>query len=64
MDFANQLEKKGIPEYLYKPLPQNPTQEIQCALTIIAKVCQIYPAHEQKPPDLSEFFINITVTTT
>ncbi|OMJ84897.1 hypothetical protein SteCoe_13879 [Stentor coeruleus] len=60
MDFANQLEKKGIPEYLYKPLPQNPTQEIQSALTIIAKVCQIYPAHEQKPPDLSEFFINIT----
>ena len=61
MEFANLLEKKGIPEYLYKPAQQTPQQEIACASAIISKVCQIYPLHEQSPPSLPEFFISITV---
>ena len=61
MEFGNLLEKKGIPEYLYKPFQQSTQQEILCASTIISKVCQIYPSHDQNLPSLPEFFINITV---
>ena len=64
MDFSSQLEKKGIPEYLYKPVPQTPSQELKTALTMISKICQIYPTNEKNPPTVAEFFINITVNLT
>jgi len=61
MEFSSLLEKKGIPEYLFKPAAQSSAQEQKTAFTIISKICQIYPAHEKSPPPLGEFFINITV---
>lgn len=64
MEFGSLLEKKGIPEYLYKPASQSAAQELKTAFTIISKICQIYPAHEKSPPPLGEFFINITVIST
>ena len=64
MDFSSLLEKKGIPEYLYKPISQNSSQEVKTATTMISKISQIYPAHDKNPPPVGEFFINITVTLT
>lgn len=61
MDFAKFLEKKGIPEYLYKPLPQSLSQDLHTANAIISKICQVFPSHETKSPSLPEFFVNTTV---
>lgn len=61
MEFGVLLEKKGIPESLYKPVAQTAQQEISTASAIISKVCQVYPSHEASPMPLPEFFINITV---
>jgi hypothetical protein len=61
MDFGSLLEKKGIPEYLFKPAGQTQSQELKTAAMMISKICQIYPAHEKSPPSLGEFFISTTV---
>jgi hypothetical protein len=61
MEFSNLLEKKGIPENLYKPVRQSKDQEIQFASSVISKICQAYPIHEQKLQPLGDFFISIIV---
>ena len=62
MEFPIFLEKKGIPEYLFKPASQSSQQEIENALAVISKICQAYPSHEKNPQSLPEFFISFTVT--